>query len=327
MKKCPNCTSLMPADVTRCIRCGFDARPTDTPIAEALVAPSEKVERQGRFATGWTLATQSLRVLMLDKSLLAFPLLSGIASFFVLASFLGGLFAVSHPGPGHKLMVNDSTAWILTFVYYFASYFVIVYFNCALVACAMVRFRGGTPTLAGGLRAARERTGQIVAWAFFAATVGVLLRMIAERVGFIGKIVIALLGAAWTVATYFVVPVLVEEDVGPFDALKHSSEIIKETWGESLVSNVGIGLVTMLFAALALAPVGLLTWMAAAKIGSVGLAITGGVLALLIVVVAALVSSALSSIVLSASYLYATEGKVPRVFVDAGLQYAFAPKE
>ncbi len=320
MKKCPNCTRLMPDDVTRCIRCGFDSQPTD-----ALVAPNDKVARQGRFATGWTLATQSFRVLMLDKSLLVFPMLSGIASFFVLASFMGGLFAFSHPGNKH--VVNDSTAWVLLFAYYFASYFVIVFFNCALVACAMVRFRGGTPTLGEGLRAARERTGHIVAWAFFAATVGMLLRMIEERVGFIGKIVIALLGAAWTVATYFVVPVLVVEDLGPYDALKRSTEIIRDTWGESLVSNVGIGLVTTLVTALAVAPIGLLTWMAATKFGSVGLAITGGVLVLLILVVSALVSSALSSIVLSASYLYATEGKVPRVFADAGLQYAFATKE
>ena len=325
MKRCPNCTSLMPVEVTRCIRCGFDAKPTDTPVAAALVAPNEKVERQGRFATGWTLATQSFRVLMLDKSLLVFPLLSGIASFFVLASFLGGLFAFSHPGNKH--VVNDSTAWLLLFAYYFANYFVIVYFNSALVACAMVRFRGGTPTLVEGLRAARERTVQIVAWAFFAATVGVLLRMIEERVGFIGKIVIALLGAAWTVATYFVVPVLVEEDVGPFDALKHSTEIIKETWGESLVSNVGIGLVATLVTVLAVITTGALTAFAAAKLGSIGVAVTGVVLVLLIIVAAALISSALSSIVLSASYLYATEGKVPHVFADAGLQHAFAPKK
>ena len=326
MKKCPNCTSLMPDDVVRCIRCGFDSKPTDTPAASsALVAPNAKVERKGRWSTGWTLASQSFHVLMMDKSLLVFPLLSGIASFFVLASFLGGLFAVGYSG--HKEAINDATAWAFIFAYYFANYFVIVYFNSALVACAMVRFRGGTPTLGDGLRAARSRITQIVAWAFFAATVGVALRMIAERVGFIGKIVIAILGAAWTVATYFVVPVLVVEKLGPYDALKRSTGIIRKTWGESLVSNVGIGLVTTLITVLAVATTGVLSAVAAAKLGSVGIAITGAVLVLLIVVVSALVSSALSSIVLSASYLYATEGKVPRVFADAGLQYAFAPKK
>ena len=326
MKKCPNCASLMPDDVVRCIRCGFDSKPTDTPVASAaLVAPSARVERKGRFSTGWTLARQSFHVLMMDKSLLVFPMLSGIASFFVLASFLGGLFAVGYSG--HKEAMNDTTAWALLFAYYFANYFVIVFFNSALVACAMVRFRGGTPTLRDGLREARSRITQIVAWALFAATVGVALRMIAERVGFIGKIVIAILGAAWTVATYFVVPVLVVEKLGPYDALKRSTGIIRKTWGESLVGNVGIGLVTTLVTILAVVMTGALTGLAAAKFASIGVAITGAVLILLIIVGSALISSALSSIVLSASYLYATEGKVPRVFADAGLQYAFAQKK
>ena len=325
MKKCPNCTSLMPDDVVRCIRCGFDSKPTDSVATSTLVAPNAKVERKGRFSTGWTLARQSFRVLMMDKSLLVFPMLSGIASFLVLVSFIGGVFAVGYTG--HKEALNDTTSWALLFAYYFANYFVIVYFNSALVACALVRFRGGTPTLRDGLRAARGRIAQIVAWALFAATVGVALRMIAERVGFIGKIVIAILGAAWTVATYFVVPVLVVEKLGPYDALKRSTGIIRKTWGESLVGNVGIGLVTTLLTVLAVLTTGVLTAFVAAKLGSIGVAISGVVLVLLIIVASALISSALSSIVLSASYLYATEGKVPRVFADAGLQYAFAPKK
>lgn len=319
MKKCPNCTSLMPSDVNRCIRCGFDSMPTDT-----LVAPNPKVERKGRFRTGWTLAAQSLRVLMLDKSLLVFPLLSGVASLLVLVSFIGGVWATGYKSHADAM---GPAQWALLFTYYFASYFVIVFFNSALVACAMIRFRGGSPTLADGLREAREHVTQIVAWAFFAATVGVLLRMIAERVGFLGKIVISLLGAAWTVATYFVVPVLVMEKLGPLDALTRSTEIIKKTWGESIVSNVGIGFVTSLVTILLIVATGGLTVVLAVKLSSIGIAITGALLVLLIIIVSALVSSALSSIALAASYLYATEGKVPLVFADAGLQYAFAPRK
>jgi len=319
MKKCPNCTSLMPDDVIRCIRCGFDSQPTD-----ALVAPSAAAPRKGRIRNGWTLASQSFRVLMLDKSLLVFPLLSGIASFLVLASFIGGVWASGLVDRAEAM--NDATAWVLLFAYYFANYFVIVFFNSALVACAMIRFRGGSPTLAAGLRAARARLAQIVAWAFFAASVGVLLRMIAERVGFIGKIVIALLGAAWTVATYFIVPVLVVEKLGPLDALKRSAEIIKKSWGESLVSNVGIGLVTSLVTMLLVISTSILTIVLAVKLGSIAVALAGAALVLAIMVLAVLVSSALSSIVLCASYLYATEGKVPRAFADAGLQHAFAAR-
>src|SRR5438477_2566899 len=250
MKRCPNCTSLMPDDVIRCIRCGFDSQPTDT-----LVAPSAAAPKKGRIRNGWTLATQSFRVLMLDKSLLVFPLLSGIASFLVLASFIGGVWASGLVD--RKEAMNDATAWVLLFGYYFANYFVIVFFNSALVACAMIRFRGGSPTLAAGLRAARERLAQIVAWAFFAASVGVLLRMIEERVGFIGKIVIAVLGTAWTIATYFVVAVLVVEKLGPLDAARRSAKIVKQAWGESLVSNAGIGLVSLLLTLLIIVPLGI----------------------------------------------------------------------
>ena len=319
MKKCPNCTSLMPDDVIRCIRCGFDSQPTD-----ALVAPSAAAPRKGRIRNGWTLASQSFRVLMLDKSLLVFPLLSGIASFLVLASFIGGVWASGLVD--REETMNDATAWVLLFGYYFLNYFVIVFFNSALVACAMIRFRGGSPTLAAGLRAARERLAQIVAWALFAASVGVMLRMIEERVGFIGKIVIAVLGTAWTIATYFVVPVLVVEKLGPLDALKRSAEIIKKSWGESLVSNLGIGLVTTLVTMLLVVGTAIMTIVLAVKLASIAVALAGVALILVIIVLAALVSSALSSIALCASYLYATEGKVPRAFVDAGLQHAFAAR-
>jgi len=319
MKKCPNCTSLMPDDVIRCIRCGFDSQPTD-----ALVAPSAAAPRKGRIRNGWTLASQSFRVLMLDKSLLVFPLLSGIASFLVLASFIGGVWASGLVD--REETMNDATAWVLLFGYYFLNYFVIVFFNSALVACAMIRFRGGSPTLAAGLRAARERLAQIVAWALFAASVGVMLRMIEERVGFIGKIVIAVLGTAWTIATYFVVPVLVVEKLGPLDALKRSAEIIKKSWGESLVSNLGIGLVTTLVTMLLVVGTAIMTIVLAVKLASIAVALAGVALILVIIVLAALVSSALSSIALCASYLYATEGKVPRAFADAGLQHAFAAK-
>src|SRR5205807_7054495 len=140
-------------------------------------------------------------------------------------------------------------------------------------ACAMIRFRGGNPTIADGLRAARERITQIIAWAFLAATVGVALRIIAERVGFIGKIVIAILGAAWTVATYFVVPVLVVEKLGPYVALKRSTAIIKKTWGESLVSNVGIGLITTLVTMLLVVGTAIMTIVLAVKLASIAVAL------------------------------------------------------
>jgi hypothetical protein len=333
MKKCPNCSSLMPSDVTRCIRCGFDSPPKMTAAAAGgpLVAPAPAPAKKGRVANGWALARECFRVLRQDKQLILFPLVSGIASLLVLASFLGIGWASAdmlRDATGHVSVRpgNDNLFWLLCGGFYFANYFVIVFFNAALVGCAMIRFRGGTPTLGDGLRIARERLPQIAAWALLAATVGVLLRMIAERVGFIGRIVIAILGAAWSVATYFVVPVLVVEKLGPVDAARRSTSIVKKAWGESLVSNAGIGFVTLLVTIALVALIATGSMVLAVKMASFGIAIAGFAAIVVVIIVAALVGSALNSIALCALYLYATQGKVPQAFANTGVQNAFAAR-
>src|SRR5882724_10286722 len=94
------------------------------------------------------------------------------------------------------------------FLFYLANYFVVIFFNTALIHAATIRLRGGDPTLSDGLGFAWENVGRILQWAAVAATVGMILRAIEERVGWLGRFIIALVGAAWTVATYFVIPVI-----------------------------------------------------------------------------------------------------------------------
>lgn len=332
MKRCLKCKSLMPDDAPKCIKCGFEAvkQPASAPApaqaARPAVAPLPSFapgERPGRIRGSWLLAKQSWRVLMLDKELLVFPLLSAIACLLVLASFIAGVFATGN-FRGEKAQ-SDGILWLLGFIYYFVNYFVIVYFNSALVACAMIRFQGGDPTVAAGLRAASTRLPQILAWVLLAATVGIVLRAIQERFELIGRIVIGLIGAAWTIATYFIVPVLVVEKLGPFDALKRSVTLMQQTWGESLVSHVGIGAATGLISFLGVLLIGIASVALAVMTSSMGVFIAGVVAIVAFLVLAALVSSALSTIVLSALYLYAAEKKVPQAF-DGVAQRAFAPK-
>jgi hypothetical protein len=320
----------MPAEVTLCIRCGFDSVQSKVPApgatgpAARAAAPVALQAKGGRMRNGWVLAKQSFRVLMLDKALLVFPLLSGTACLLVLVGFLAGALATGFGA--RETTPNGAAAWLVLFAYYFANYFIIVFFNSALVACATIRFRGGVPTLGAGLGAARENLGRIAAWALLAATVGVLLRMIEERVQVVGRIVIAIVGATWTLAAYFVVPALVVEKLGPIDALKRSSLILKKAWGESIVSNASVGLITFLVTLLLVLATGAATVALAVKFGSVAITVAGLALIALLVVLSSLVGSALSAIMLSALYLYATEGKLPEAFAGTDLQGAFAAR-
>ena len=147
-----------------------------------------------------------------------------------------------------------------------------------------------------------------------------------ERVSFVGRIVTALLGAAWTIANYFVVPVLVVEKLGPIDAAKRSVAIVRKAWGESLVSNAGVGMVTFIAVVMLVIPCGVATMILAAKAGSLAIGIAGAAATLVLLILIVLASSALSSIVLSALYMYAADAKVPQAFEAAHLQQAFVAR-
>jgi hypothetical protein len=280
-----------------------------------------------RIANGWGMARESFAVLRMDKELLLFPLVSGIACLLVLASFAAPLWN----SPYVDVVLNehqapqDPLAYAILFAFYAVNYFVIVYFNSALVACAVIRFKGGDPTVADGLRAATSRLPQILAWALVSATVGMVLRAIESRSERVGQIATAILGGAWSIATYFVVPVLVVEQAGPIEAVKRSLSVMRRTWGEALSANFGIGIITTLIA-LVVGIVPIILGVVAIAAGTVvvgGALLACGIAGLLLV---SLVASALDSILLAALYLYAAEGKVPQYFDGSLLREAFAKK-
>ncbi len=276
-----------------------------------------------RLANGWTLAKESWHVLKQDKELLVLPLLSGIACLLVLASFAVPL--VSTDLLSRLTQQPDQTTQIIgaliAFAFYFANYFVIVFFNSALVACAVIRFRGGDPTLSDGLSAAMKRLPQIAGWALVSATVGMILRAIEQRSERVGQFVSQLLGAAWAIGTYFVVPILVIEGVGPIEATKRSIAVLKRTWGEAMAANFGIGAIVFLAMVPAFAMVGGGFYLAANGNEPVGLTLAMiGVLAALLV---GLISSAMNAILLAALYLYAADGAVPSEFDNSQLAHAF----
>ncbi len=285
-----------------------------------------------RMSNGWELAKESWHVLRCDKELLLFPLMSGIACVLVMATFAVPLWA---SGFAESLITEENReqaggtlaevlGYLILFAFYFVNYFVIVFFNAALVSCAVIRFKGGDPTLSDGLSAAMARLPQIAGWAAVAATVGVILKAIESRSERVGQVVTSLLGLAWSIVTYFVVPVIVVEQANPLRAMKRSTEVLKRTWGESLTANFGIGIIVFIASFLAAVPIFLGAFAIAsgqAVLGGIAIAI--GVVAILLV---SLISSAMNAIIVAALYLYAADGTVPQQFDDRLFRQAFGHK-
>ena len=257
-----------------------------------------------RLSRSWGLIKASAGVLAKDKELLVFPLLSAACTLLVAAAFLLpalGLGALDGLRSGGGV---SFAAYLLAFLFYLAQYFVIFFFNTALVGAAMIRLDGGDPTLRDGLRIASGKLVPILGYAAIAATVGMLLRAVQERAGFIGKLVSGALGVAWTLASFLVVPVLVTRDIGPIDAVKESALLLKKTWGENLIGQGGVGLVFgLLFFVLAL--VGVAAIVAAALTGSGTLIVLVVALVIAALLLAALIQAALSGIYSAALYRYA----------------------
>src|SRR5215470_1834360 len=237
----------------------------------------------GRLSRSWDLVSASFRVLWADKQLLMFPVLSGISCVIVsLLLFASGL-AIFQPQLGSlsawfprdnpEAIVRSPEAMAAVFALYLANYFVIIFFNVALVGVANSRFTGENWTFDQGLQLAWKRKWIILQWAFIAATVGMALRALSERAGFIGRIVVGMIGIAWNLACYFVVPVLAFEDLSPGAALYRSAEIFKETWGEKVMGGFSLGLIFFLM----MIP-GFLVWIGAINFGGGRGVVVGGIL-------------------------------------------------
>jgi hypothetical protein len=272
-----------------------------------------------RLRNGWRLACESLAVIRSDKKLLIFPLLSGLACVLVMLSFLLPLLLVQDQINNRD--IPPVAAFIYVFAFYFVSYFVIIFFNSALVSCAIIRFNGGEPTLGDGLRAAGSRLPQILGWALVSATVGMILKLIENANDKVGKFVAGLLGMAWNAITFFVVPVLVVEKLGPINAFKRSASLVRQTWGESLTANFSISLIMILWFLLAAIPliIGLLmqNWTAA----MIGLSVS-----VVLWLVIGLVSAAAHVVLTSVLYQFAAQKPLPTQFDREMLEGAFKRK-
>jgi len=260
-----------------------------------------------RLKTGFALARRSSRALRDHPKLLVFPIIAGIASL----GFLGVLWL--------SVLSMDGEATTITYVglfgYYLGTTFIASYCMAALMYCSRQAFRGEAPAIGTGLRAASRNIAPLLVWAVVSAVVGVLIRMLEENDTPLAEITAAVFSVAWSVTTFFVVPVVVFEDVGTVEMFSRSKDTVRDTWGESMGAVGGISVVTIVLGFVGAVPGILVLWLLPESVGLLGL------LALIVsVLLALLIGQTLTGIAKTALYLYATEDETPSYFegIDFG---------
>lgn len=260
------------------------------------------------FRRSLRLTRISFEVMRSTPSLIVPPIIAIVSSLILVLTASGAIFLRSGSGsavdPGNYSVLD----YVMFSLILLVTSTVTLLCNAAVVAAANARLRGEPVTLSQSFNVAFSRFPQILGWGVITVAVGMILRAIEERAGFLGSIISWIGSVAWAVITYFVLPVLVIEKVGPIEAIKRSSKIVRTRWGEVVTFEVGIGLVAFLcllpIIAIAVA-LGLLVHPVA------GIVVGAVAFALLMAV-----TTALTAIYQTALYQYSVWGWVPQPFAE-----------
>jgi hypothetical protein len=274
-----------------------------------------------RFSRSISLVKSSWSVLSHDKELIALPAISGVATAICVAPFFAGAFLVGADVSGSEASITP-VGYALMFLGYLVAAYVTIFFQAALISAANERLSGGSPTLGSALAGATARAGHILPWAIISATVSIVLRSLQERSGIVGRLVLGLVGMAWSVVTLLVLPILVVEGTGVKEALTRSGAAFKRTWGENVMGSAGIGLVGVLGFLIGIVVAGPIIYRGAAN-DSAPLLVGGIALLVLWLIVVSVFSAALSGVFQTALYRYAVLGEEPAGFTHDQIDGAF----
>ncbi|MEN9621890.1 MAG: hypothetical protein RLZZ67_324 [Candidatus Parcubacteria bacterium] len=286
----------------------------------AVVVPPQKI---GKFKASRIIVSESWSVLKQDKELLFFPVVSAIVSLIATGVFIIGyiLFAPAIP-EGFSRENMTGLEYLVVLVYYILVFFVANFFQTAMYVIINGRFSGLNLGFMDGVKGALANIGNVFMWSLISATVGVVLRTIADNFKLAGQIVAGLLGAAWSIMTYFSLLSLVIGKTTVKGSFKESAAIIRKTWGEVLIVNTGVGLffgiITfgVLFALLVLGMI----------VQNSIVFIALGVIFVLFLIAVIVVSSTLDAIFKFALYEYGRSGKIISGFTQEIITGAFKKK-
>lgn len=281
-----------------------------------------------QFKRSWDITKATFSLINSDRKMLLFPLLGGIFSVIILLLFAIPFLAATIVQDVSGAQLGSGMFYILLFLFYLCVTFVSVFCNVGVIYIAKSRFENKKVTFGQAVSFAFSQFKEILLWSIVSAIVGVLLNII-ENIGrnrngqpnIVAMIMRSVLGAAWSIATLFVVPIIVYKDLSPFEAIKESLRTVRKTWGESLIRHFGLGIIQTVVTIIGVV-IGIILIMLAFSIGFLPLVMLGFALTIIFVVVVSLVFSVANAVFNTALYVYATTGKTPQAYTSADMKDA-----
>ena len=288
------------------------------------------------LARGWAMARACAAVLKQHPKLALLPAASAAILLLVATLVLVSLlpqFGAWHAAAG-AIWQRVPIVWLYVLANgaLFVLTVLVTTLNAALIHCALRCHAGQAPSLRAGLAAAARALPQISGWAVVLSTIGAALYALEialrANLGVVGAVIGRLFDVGWSVTTFFVLPVLVVERVGPVTAIRRSAAMVKQKWGESLAGETRFGLVGMLFIAQALLLffAGLALLLSSGAHAMAGLGPVLMALGAVYGIVAIVLLQALSAIFQAGLYVYASTGALPPALDPNHIAGAFRRK-
>ncbi len=307
------------------------------PTVPSSLAPAAIFEplgkKRGRLKTAWLLLKQSLKVLKNNKQLLRYPFMGGLTTLFITIIFAVPMLASGdtflYRGVdvyGNEQVNLTGLGMLVTFVYYVISFFIIFIYNAGLAAHVLDIFHGKSLEYRHYMSVAWSKRGTIFVYSLISATVGFILNSIEQRSRLLGYIVSRVLGALWTFANLFTIPIIVESDAGAPSAIKQSTKLFLSRWGENIGARVSFGGLAMLLYLLVLIPFIVLMAFISSFLGVAGIIFMIAIVFISIIIFITVVNAA-SNILSTALYFYAKYQQIPAAFEPELLNAVFIPKK
>ena len=208
------------------------------------------------------MAKLGIAVVRADPELMVYTFLSALFSLVAIGAAISGSVGLDAIATDPECVGEDCGSALafahmaIWFLFYMIVSIITVFWNAAIIASAYERLSSGTnPSFSYGIGQAIRCLPQILVWGVIAGTVGLFIQILEALahnddsplpLRIVAGLASFIIGIAWWIVTFFMIPMIVLERAGVLDSMGRSTELFKRTWGEDVTSHIGTGLLMFL---------------------------------------------------------------------------------